>query len=111
MGVCNSNDIFQEKISELFQRLSMLCLYIYDVLVITKHYFKDHIKYLEIFLQRLAEKGLQVNTEQSYFEQTETELPVKEVESIPWSRLLVDLIGPYKIRREGHDNPLILKLQ
>ena len=36
-------------------------------------------------------------------------LPAKEVEAIPWDRLSVDLIGPYKIRREGNDNPLILK--
>ena len=36
-------------------------------------------------------------------------LPAKEAEAIPWDRLSVDLIGPYKIRREGHDKPLILK--
>ena len=36
-------------------------------------------------------------------------LPTKEVEAIPWDRILVDLIGPYKIRREGHYNPLIIK--
>ena len=36
-------------------------------------------------------------------------LPPKEVEAIPWYRLLVDLIGSYKIRRECHDDPLILK--
>ena len=37
------------------------------------------------------------------------ELPAKEAEAIPWDILSVDLIGPYKIRREGHDDPLILK--
>ena len=31
------------------------------------------------------------------------------MEAIPWDRLLVDLIGPHKIRREGNDKPLILK--
>ena len=33
----------------------------------------------------------------------------KEAEAIPWDRILVDLIGPYNIRREGHANPLIIK--
>ena len=28
-------------------------------------------------------------------------LPAKEAESIPWDKLCVDLIGPYKIRRKG----------
>ena len=36
-------------------------------------------------------------------------LPAKEAEAIPWERLLVDLIIPYKIRIGGHDNLLILK--
>ena len=36
-------------------------------------------------------------------------LPTKEAEAIPWDRLSIDLIGQYKIRREGHDEPLILK--
>ena len=36
-------------------------------------------------------------------------LPAKEAESIPWDKLLVYLIDPYKIRREGCDKPLILK--
>ena len=35
-------------------------------------------------------------------------LPAKEVEAIPREILLVDIIGPYKIRREGNDKPLIL---
>ena len=36
-------------------------------------------------------------------------LPAKEGEAIQWDRLSVYLIGPYKIRRECHDDPLILK--
>ena len=36
-------------------------------------------------------------------------LPAKEAETIPWDRLLVDLIGPYRIRGKGYDEPLILK--
>ena len=36
-------------------------------------------------------------------------LPANEARSIPKERLLVDLILPYKILREGHDETLILK--
>ena len=36
-------------------------------------------------------------------------LPAKEAEAIPWDRLSVDLIGQYKMRIKGHDDPLILK--
>ena len=36
-------------------------------------------------------------------------LPAKEAETIPWDILLVDLIGPYKISREGREKYLILK--
>ena len=36
-------------------------------------------------------------------------LPTKEVEALPWDILLVDIIVPYKIRIEFHDDPLILK--
>ena len=35
-------------------------------------------------------------------------LPAKEAETIPWDKLCVDLIGPYKIRRKGTE-PLICR--
>ena len=35
-------------------------------------------------------------------------LTANKAEYIPWDRLSVDLIGPYKIRKEGHEYPLIL---
>ena len=36
-------------------------------------------------------------------------LPSKVVEATPWDRFLVDLIVPYIIRKEGREEPLILK--
>ena len=63
MGVCNSPDIFQENLSELFDGLDMLCVYIDDVLVITRNNFKNHLKDLYTVLQRLAESVLKVNAE------------------------------------------------
>ena len=51
----------------------MVCAYIDDVLVITKNNFEDHIKSLDRVLQGLAESGLKVNVEKSFFWRTETE--------------------------------------
>ena len=36
-------------------------------------------------------------------------MPNTEAETIPWDRLLVDILRPYKIRKEFYDDPLILK--
>ena len=40
MKVCNSTDIFKEKISELFEGFNMVCAYIDDVIVITENNLK-----------------------------------------------------------------------
>ena len=63
MGVYNSPNIFQEKISKLFDGFDMVCDYIDDVLVITKNNSEEHLKALYKALQRLSEEGLKVNTE------------------------------------------------
>ena len=47
MGVYNIPDIFQKKISEIFEGFDMVHAYIDDVIVITKNNFKHHIKYLD----------------------------------------------------------------
>ena len=39
MGVCNSPDIFQEKIFKLFDVFNMVCAYIDGVLIIAKNNF------------------------------------------------------------------------
>ena len=36
-------------------------------------------------------------------------VPPKIAESKPWDKLCVDLIGPYKINRKGHKDPLICR--
>ena len=36
-------------------------------------------------------------------------MPTKEAEAVSWDIVLVDIIVPYKFRREGHDDPLIIK--
>ena len=63
MAVCNSPYIFQGNKSELFYGFDMVCAYIDYVLVIAKNNFKDHLKALDMVLQRLAEARLKVNAE------------------------------------------------
>ena len=71
--VCNSPDIFQEDISELFDGFVMVRVYIDDVLVINKNNSEDHLKALDKVLQRLLDAGLKVNAEKPFFGKTETE--------------------------------------
>ena len=73
MEVCNSPDIFQEKILELFQGFDKVRAYIDDVLVVTKKNYDNHLVALERVLQRLAEAGLKVNADKSFFGRTEIE--------------------------------------
>mgnify|MGYP003325821061 FL=1 len=73
MGLCNSPDIFQEKMNELFADLEVVKAYIDDLLIITKGSWQDHLDKLEIVLARLREAGLKVNMGKSFFGQKELE--------------------------------------
>ena len=53
MGLCNSPDIFQEKMSSLMQGLEFVRTYIDDVLCITKGDWNDHLDKLRTVLTRL----------------------------------------------------------
>ena len=61
MGLCNSPDIFQEKISELMEGLDFVRTYIDDLLCLTKGTFEDHLGKLERAFARLSRAGLRVN--------------------------------------------------
>jgi len=58
MGICNSPNIFQEKISELMSGLEFVCAYLDDLLIITKSDWTNHINSVRIVLQCLAEAGI-----------------------------------------------------
>jgi hypothetical protein len=73
MGLCNSVDIFQEKMSELMQDLEYVRTYLDDLLVLTKGTFSDHLEKLDVVLQRLKDAGLQVNAKKSFFGHPELE--------------------------------------
>ena len=73
MGLCNSPDIFQEKMSELFDGLEFVRTYIDDLLCLTKGTFEDHLEKLEKILARLQQAGLKVNANKSFFARGELE--------------------------------------
>ena len=67
MGLCNSPDIFQEKMGDLFADLETVRAYIDDLLIVTKGDWQDHLDTLETVLQRLRKAGLKVNVNKSFF--------------------------------------------
>ena len=67
MGLCNSPDIFQEKMSDLMNGLEFARAYIDDLLVVTQGDFNLHLEHLEKVFTRLGEAGLKVNASKSTF--------------------------------------------
>ena len=72
-GLCNSPDIFQEKMSELFSGFEFVRAYIDDLLILTKDSFQDHLSKLRRVLIKLKEAGLKVNGPKSFFGRGELE--------------------------------------
>ena len=73
MGLCNSPDIFQEKMNELFSGLEYVRAYIDDLLMISKGFFTDHLQKVNIVLQQLKQVRLKINASKSFFAQDELE--------------------------------------
>jgi len=73
MGLCNSPDIFQEKMSELMDGTAFVRTYIDDLLCLTKGTFSDHLEKVELVLQRLQKAGLKVNVTKSFFARSQLE--------------------------------------
>ena len=73
MGLCNSPNIFQEPMFELFSDLDCIQAYIDDLLVKSCSTFEEHLERLaKVFLQ-LSEVGLKVNANKSHFAEFEIE--------------------------------------
>ena len=73
MGLCNSPDIFQEKMSTLMSDLEFVRTYIDDLLVTTMSTWEDHLECLELVFQCLTNAGLKVNAKKSFFGRPELE--------------------------------------
>ena len=67
MGLCNSPDIFQENTYELFIGLDTVCVYIDDLLHVTKGSWKENLTVLEQMFTRLQKDGLKFNASKSFF--------------------------------------------
>ena len=66
MGLCNSPDIFQEKMGDLMEGLEFARAYIDDLLVVSKETLQEHLDQLEQVLLRLNDAGLKVNVSKSH---------------------------------------------
>ena len=67
MGLCNSLDIFQENMSEIFVGLDTVRVYIDNLLHVTQGSWTEHLTVLEEMFTRLHKSGLKVNARKSCF--------------------------------------------
>ena len=67
MGLCNSPDIFQDKMSELFICLDTVSVYIDELLHVTKGSWTEHLSILEEMFTRLQKAGIKSNARKSCF--------------------------------------------
>ena len=67
MGLCNSPEIFQENMSELFVGLDRVRVYIDDLLHVTKGSWTEHLSVLKDIFTCLQKAGLKVNARKSCF--------------------------------------------
>ena len=67
MGLCNSPDIFQERMNILMQGLEFVRAYIDDLLILSTGSWKDHLDKLETVFQRVQKSGLKINAKKSFF--------------------------------------------
>ena len=66
MGSCNSPDIFQENMNELFNGLEYFKAYIDDLSIISNGKFEDHLNKVKIVLKYLKAAGFKINAEKSF---------------------------------------------
>ena len=67
MGLCNSTDIFQEKMSEIFVGIDTVRVYTGELLHVTTGSWTEHLTVLEEMLTCLQKVGLKVNAIKSSF--------------------------------------------
>ncbi len=105
MGLCNSPDIFQEKMSSLMRGLEFVRTYIDDILCLTCGTWDDHLNKLETVLQRLCDAGLKVNAKKSFFGRPELEylgywITRNGIQPIPKKIEAIQKIAPPKTKKQ-----------
>ena len=102
MGLCNSPDIFQEKMSNLMQGLEFVRAYKDDLLILSKGTWTDHLQKLDEVLTRIKEAGLKVNAKKSFFGRHELEylgywITRKGIQPVPKKvKAILDIKTPTK---------------
>ena len=66
MGLCNSPDIFQDKMNELINGLEYVRVYIDDLLIISNGNFEVHLNKAKIVLYKVKPVGFKINAEKSF---------------------------------------------
>ena len=66
MGLCNSPDIFQEKMNEFFDSLEYVRAYIHDLFNISNCRFEDHLNKVKIVLNKLKVADFKINAKKSF---------------------------------------------
>jgi hypothetical protein len=105
MGLCNSPDIFQEKMSTLLGDLEYIQKYIENVLILTKSNWQDHLSHFEIIFHHIKEAGLKINAKKSFFGQDELEylgywISQKGIQPISKKVEAIKNLAPPKTRRK-----------
>ena len=105
MGLCNSPDIFQEKMSELFQDLENIRTYMDDLLVISKNSWEEHLVTLKKVLERLRKTGLKINDAKSFFGREAIEylgywITRNGIQPVPKKVMAIMNIEPPKTRKQ-----------
>jgi putative transposase len=105
MGLCNSPDIFQERMYEIFSDLEYVCVYIDDLLVTSCSTFEEHLQRLELVFSQLSEAGLKVNVNKSHFAVSEIEylgywITRNGIQPVPKKVEAIQCIAPLTTRKQ-----------
>ena len=65
MEIVNYRDIFQKKMNYLFHGFELICDYIYELFILPKRDWTDHVHKLELNHYKRKEKGRKYNIEES----------------------------------------------
>ena len=92
MGLIVSADVFQEAMGKLMSDLEKVFVYMDDIIIIGDGTFEEHMKDVREVLERLVDKGLQINPDKS-----------------AWAMFQVEYLG-YLLNRVGVE-PQPMKIQ
>jgi hypothetical protein len=105
MGLCNSADIFQEKMTELLAGLDSVGVYLDGLLHVSKGWWEAHLTTFKELINRIQVSGLEVNAKKSFFGMAELEylgynISRTGITSIPKKVQGIQAIQPLKTRKQ-----------